>query len=461
MSRRTAPKPTPQPVAVAAPLPLKLGLWPVALYLCLGIGAALVVPCDYSGNPRPTPPDEGAHIGFIQSLLKEGRLPVFFSQNDNYEAHQPPLYYLSAVPAYVVAQAVGVDEQGNLNSRGIVLLRLWSVLVGALAVWAAWLVGRRLLGGLGWIALAPALFLAVWPGRVMIISAVTNDGLAEGLCLVAFALCVAVLAEGFDRRRVLLLGVVTALALMTKSTSVVLIPIVLLAFVWRAGEEQRAGDETAPRRLLGWLAVVAGAVVLLAGWWYVRNQILYGDPLAARAFEELFSKDRATPEYFLSRGMSGTAYYMLVMIHTALSFWGVYGQANVYHAPGYYALGLGLGALALVGLGRWAWQRRQAPPLAPWVRQSGWLGLCALALVIVLFLRFNAAFYQAQARYLLAASGPLSLLLTVGWHGVGGSRWGRLTLGLALGLVALMMVGSVIGYGWLTAMRLPPPFFGG
>jgi hypothetical protein len=470
------------------PLPLKAGLLPVALFLALGLGAAIVVPSDYGTNPRPTPPDEGPHLGFIAYLAEHGRLPVFHSANDNYESHQPPLYYVSCLPAYLLARSAFPGPTGGLSRAGIVVVRVWTVLLSALTVWLGWLLGRGLFGGDSLLALGPPVFLAAWPGRLMIISATTNDSLAEALCLLVFLLCVVILDEGYSLRRVIWLGASLALAVLAKSTSLALAPVVLFALVMRLGSREAAArDPRAQRQLLLSLAIVGAAVALLAGWWFIRNQALYGDPLAAQAFERLFSKDRATPAYFLERGVSGTAYYLMVVVNTALSFWGVYGQANVYNPGWYYLLGFGVWAAGLVG---WIWRLggragRQAGQVRPvqkardenvrgekahgkaaapepdWRGQAWVLAWVLLALVVAFFLRFNVAFYQAQARYLFAASGPIALLTTLGLA--------RLTppasrpWGLAAGLLVVLFlaVWSVAGFPWLVAAHYPPPFIGG
>jgi len=47
---------------------------------------------------------------------------------------------------------------------------------------------------------------------------------------------------------------------------------------------------------------------------------------------------------------------------------------------------------------------------------AAWL-VCGVALLLVglMFLRFNMTFYQAQARYLFTAIGPLAALFAAGW----------------------------------------------
>lgn len=483
-------------------LPLRLGLIPLALYLVLGAGAAIVVPSDYTTDPRPTPPDEGPHVGYVEHLATKWTLPVFRSLADNYEGHQPPLYYASALPAYFVARAVAPGDTGGLSRTGLVLLRMWSVLVGGIAVWALWLLGRMVFsweyvgeGRAKLLALAPALFLAFWPGRTMIVSAITNDGLAEGMCLLTLYLSLRALRQPVGFRDIVWLGLAWSAALLSKSTSAALGPIVLLALVMGdAAYGRKTSEDGAPvgaadkMRLLKNLALLAGIVVLLTAWWFARNQMLYGDPLAAKVFEQLFSKDRATPEYFFKLGLSGGAYFTLVVINTALSFWGVYGQANVYSPLWYYALGFGIWAVALLGLLRQKLLDRKPatpePEVQPrrkaktakgqerggqeaagveqdWRQQVFLLCWVLLVVVVAFFLRFNTSFYQAQARYLFAASGAVWVLMTLGLWDVGRKRYGVWVVAAALAVMLVMSVWSVAGFGHLVAAHYPPPLFGG
>ncbi|MEI6501638.1 MAG: glycosyltransferase family 39 protein, partial [Armatimonadota bacterium] len=452
-------------------------------------------PSDYVKDPRPTPPDEGAHVGYIDYLARQHALPPFRSQTDIYEAHQPPLYYLSSVPAHLLG--ITLDPEGK-TGRGTLMLRLWSVLLAGLGVWIAWLLGRLVFGKDTLLSLAPALFLALWPGRTMIVSAVTNDALADSLCLLTFYLCLLIVSAGLTRRSALLVGTAWALALLTKSTSLALGPVVLLAILMRAVADDPEHQAAALKRALLNLLLAALPVVAIAGWWFVRNQMLYGDPLAAKIFEQLFSKDRATPDFFFKLGLSGGAYFTLVVVNTALSFWGVFGQANVYQPLGYYLTGFAVWAAALGGLvaqklrdaqavkhkgwhGPSSGHADAAPKRGPksdraatgkgtpspatevpdWRRQAWFLSCLLLVAVVVFFLRFNTTFYQAQARYLFAASGPIVLLLTLGLWDLHRARYGQWAVAVALLVMLAMSLSSVFGFAAVAAAHHPPPLFGG
>src|SRR5947199_10872128 len=79
----------------------------LAVYLALAAGFNLAMPVGGA-------PDEGAHAEYVRTVAEEGRLPVLDLSTSNnaqdpngYEAHQPPLYYLLAAPAWRLAKALG------------------------------------------------------------------------------------------------------------------------------------------------------------------------------------------------------------------------------------------------------------------------------------------------------------------------------------------------------------------
>ena len=81
--------------------------------------------------------------------------------------------------------------------------------------------------------------------------------------------------------------------------------------------------------------------------------------------------------------------------------------------------------------------------------------------VVVFFLRFNTTFYQAQARYLFAASGPIVLLLTLGLWDLHRARYGQWAVAVALLVMLAMSLSSVFGFAAVAAAHHPPPLFGG
>lgn len=411
----------------------------VGVYVALAGLLALTQPMDL-GTPaqaRVSPPDESAHMAYFDELTTAWRLPVFTSGTGNYEAHQPPLYYVALSPLYLVAGVAG-------RATAIVVLRLASVALGAVSVVLIWRLALLALPASALGAAAATVIAALWPARVVACAGVSNDPAAELSSLLALLWACRLAQDRPSARGAFLTGLLVGVAMLVKSSALPLVLVGMAALYLAA----RFSD--APNRdLLVGLGAFLGGVVLLWGPWATRNTILYGDPMAMAVFQRIFTQDRATPEYFLQHGFTGLQYYGLVAWQTALSFWGVLGQANLWLPAWYYLLGGAWWALAL-GLGL-AKLLVRPEALRPWPRQTWALLALHLVLTVALFLRFNAVFYQAQARYFLPASAVLGLFLARPWI------WPRRTVlaVLGLGLFVLLALGPPL----LSLAGLTSPVF--
>jgi len=321
--------------------------------------------------PYGSPPDEGPHGLYVEKLITSHRLPVFdASDRSNYEAHQPPLYYILGMPFYLVGGQVAVRFLS-------MILGALSILVIYRAVVTAFAEERLALGAAG--------FTAFLPTHVMLSSMVSNDILAE----LIFGLALLLMVSQPNVRNSIALGVVLGLGLLTKTTCILLFPAVILAFVlWPRSAKH--------------VATILGISLLIGGWWLIRNQMLYGDFLAMKQFIQAF-EHTAKPSYWLSHGFSPAMYWLLVGLWTFASFWGVFGHMNLF-MPTWVYICLGL-ATAAVKIG-WFKGSRTFPE-----RRILLLYNAVLVLVVVAFIGFNAKFFQAQGRYLYPAILPLSM----GW----------------------------------------------
>lgn len=417
----------------------------VTAYLLATVCVALIVPDSSGTEPKLIPPDEPAHWCYIRDLATGKGLPVFNSGAANYEGHQPPLYYLAAVWCYWLA-----------GERSLLLCRLFSTLLGAVTLLVAWQASRYLLGEDPWPRLAAVGALALIPGRFFILGSVSNDAAFELCSALTIWQALAAIHHGLDLRRAALLGLCLGLALLAKTSALVLIPIVGLAVVMAA---QREDGTFGRRELLQMLAhggLVVAAVALLWGWWVVRNLQLYGEPLVTNTFTRIFIKDRATPEFFLSRGISWSGYFMLVAWQTQMSLWGVFGQATVYMSALFYRIGYALQALAVVGLLFAAVRSARRREPAAQAATASWLLVVLLVLLtLATFLRFNIIFYQAQARYFLGISVPLAALLSAGVCGLAPRRSQAIALGL-IGVFAVLALWAVVAHATGAYTFVPP-----
>jgi len=323
--------------------------------------------------PYGSPPDEGPHGYYVETLLATHRLPVFdASDRANYEAHQPPLYYVLGMPFHLV----------NRDA-----VRFLSMILGALSILVIYRAVNTHFGEQ--TALGAAGFVALLPTHVMLSSMVSNDILAE----LIFGLALLLMISRPSVRNSIALGIILGLGLLTKTTCILLFPAAVLAFIF------------VQRRSLKHVAGIFGISLVIGGWWLVRNQMLYGDFLAMNQFIQAF-QHTATPEYWQQHGYSGPMYWVLVGVLTFASFWGVFGHMNNF-MPFWVYVGLAAATLAV----KVGWFRNlRKPPVGRVLALYGFV----MVLVVLAFIKFNLSFFQAQGRYLYPAILPMSVFWVLG-----------------------------------------------
>jgi 4-amino-4-deoxy-L-arabinose transferase-like glycosyltransferase len=381
----------------------------IAAYVTLAIGYIDSTPYRTSGYlPFQTEgrqkdigaPDEWQHTNYVRFLVEERRFPVFgdagYEFFDHYQAHQPPMYYLLCAP---VAAVVGHANE-DAEKWG---LRLVNVALGALMVLAVHFTLLKFTGNSA-VAICAAALLSMLPMFLALSTAVTNDVLLYLLMVLGVGQCAAGLKDGWTARRCCLLGVILGAAVLTKSTGLFLVPVAFFAMLWWKDGRASAGG----------IALAAGVALAICGPWLARNVSLYGDPLAMRAFQDAF---HTLPASTIIERDGAVRYWVEAVGYRAIwSFWGIFGYFQISFPVWVYwsltgvAGGLGIGWLASL---------RTA---SSFERKMHWLNLVLLSAVVIAFVKFNAVYYQAQARYLYPAALPIVSALAIGAAHLTGRR---------------------------------------
>ena len=359
-------------------------------------------------------PDERQHANYVSfvragkgfPILKPGT-PDFY---ETYQSHQPPLYYILGAGWSVIT---GADPQSD---GGGFLMRLLNTIIGCSGLVGVYWLARWARLGEG-VALAATATAALLPMNVALHAAVSNDPLLFALCTWGLAFTVKGLHDQDSRIRYLA-GLTLGVALWTKTTGIVLAPVLLVAAAigWR-------------HRVAGWYhwlgAICLG--LLIASPWMARNQMLYGDPFAARAFTSAFTGNPMAKDFISDIGLGG---YLSQMVAwwTSRSFIGVFGYMDIFvyerqskvsalfYNLVWFVIGIvALGPLLAPKLGK---PFKPKPPEAPYLT---WVPALTLLLMVVgLFLRFNLQYFQAQARYVYPAISVFGLAI-----GFGAVAWAK------------------------------------
>jgi 4-amino-4-deoxy-L-arabinose transferase-like glycosyltransferase len=269
--------------------------------LTIGLGYVLLAGTFAVLTPAWENNDEPDHVRYTEHVLEHGTPPRIAVSN-GVESHQPPLYYyalagwqrllgiarftpeLRPPPGPPGTRLDGVWEWSHTYTptqhQAAVddhLLRLLSIPAGLLTVLAAvatgWLLSER-----ATFAAALGTTVALWPKFVVVTSAVTNSALTIALC--ASAVPAFLMWRRSERVRwAALAGTLLGAAALTEETA---LPVAGLMLLLLAGYAVRDRDWRAPAAAFGCFAAVCV-------WWYVRDAVIYGDPLASSASRNYLS----------------------------------------------------------------------------------------------------------------------------------------------------------------------------
>jgi len=477
--------------------------WPqwalaVIVLIYLGVGSAYSVT-----TPVFEAPDESFHFFVVKHILDHRALPVQHPEAPGpweQEGSQPPLYYIAS--ALLVASIDTSDAEsllwanpqanigdpanpGNKNRyihphaqdypwRGSVLavhvLRFFSLALGAVTVILIAGIARRIYPESAVLPLAVATTSAFMPQFLFITSAVNNDNAMTCLSTLALYLLIGRLRAGLSittasgepgrkaTRAWVGLGVVLGLALLAKLSALVLAALVGAVVAWYAW--RRRSWQVFCRTIVA----VCGPTLLIAGWWYVRNALLYGDPTGLTTMLDIVGgrQDFGQDLWGEFRGLR-------------YSFWGLFGWFSIPMSRWVYGILDALALLALVGvvakgiaiLRHRAWEQWLVPSTqsrgAAWARDADastayrpmallMLGVW-VAMTLASLVRWTSLTHGSQGRLLYPAIASLSLYFVLGlrWC-LGRNRLARDVLSVVVA-GAMFALGASALYVWIA-----PPY---
>lgn len=430
-----------------------LTLIPLALYLALGLLYLLAVPVGES-------PDEPGHLQCIEQVTQLRRLPQvepapsgeWWSRTtvlSGRMCYHMPLYYVVAGGVQLAVHGLGLSPLhfefpasnpawssgapgmfvhdggwGLAETAAVTAVRILSLALGLVILWATYRVALAVYPGQPVIAAAAATLVAGWPQLVFMSRAISNDLLATALSVLVLVVLLRQSLPG----RYPLAAIVATLAILTKLTAIFTAGIVLAAYALDFWRYPATRKELARAGLL-MVAVFAAGGLLIALVPTLRDHFVAG----LRAFGGVAPAAQAAP------------YWAEVLQLTASSGYARFGWMNVA-APawqGYLWWALLLGATLLGILAMWRQRERPSAYLL------ALLGLWTMA-VLAGYLRINLNRFQPQFRFAFA------LLPVLGTFAAGGYwRWleGQPTLAVVMLALGLFLVNL-----WLLLQLVVPAY---
>ena len=369
-----------------------------------------------------------------------------------------PVYYLAVAPGYILG--------GSSIFAELTFARICSALIGALACLFTYLLVRELSPSRVWLAVLAALLVAFQPMYSFLSGVVNNDiAIDAGAAAVAYLL-VRLLRRSIDWRTTLPLGLILGILPFAKATAYDLYPLAAVALVGAIWVHRRP-------LIQAWRGVVGGIVVLAlaTGAGHLVGQRLSEalQPPAAPATGAAAGISATTANGVVTQVLhqpisylsylwqallpplpfmtphfpAGTDPFDTIFVHRG---WAAFGWYDVLFPNWvYHALVVVMAVVALIGILAVYRERR--------VLRRRWIEVSLVVLFpIVVFAAFEAAFYTAtnrplvaeQGRYLFPALAPLAALVVGTLFGLGRRRMLEAGTVLLVAMLALCYASQLL-----------------
>jgi hypothetical protein len=304
------------------------------------------------------------------------------------------------------------------------------VLLGAGTVFLTYRLALEVFPDHKQLAVGAAAINAFIPQFLFISGSVNNDNLTTFLASLALLLLTRNIRYLISNtkwilgiRYWVLLGFVLGLACLSKLSGLGLLILTAIILIVEAYRRRSA------RPLVGGMIALTVALAV-AGWWYVRNWSLYGDPTGLNMMLDVVG--RGSPPSSLSelwgefRGLR-------------MSFWAIFGWFSILVAPAAYAILDAVSLLSLAGMAVWFVQQRKKRSgfaLRPVSVLILWLAIVFLGLV-----RWTWTTPGSQGRLLFPAISAISILLMLGLSQLVPGRYVKIlvsVIGLAMFVFAAL-----------------------
>lgn len=400
------------------------------LYLCLAVlYAAATPPFEAS--------DELWHYPMVQTLATNGlQLPV---QDPavitpwRQEGSQPPLYYLMAavitswidtsdmeyvrrINPHADIGVVRIDGSANMvvhrtaaeafpwsgTVLAVYVVRAFSILLGLATIWVTYYLGRELFPERRDAALGAAALNAALPMFLFISASVNNDNLSTllGNLLTLLIIRLALRRAEPHLRDYVLIGITAGLGMLAKFNIGFMLPIIGLTFAIISLRQR-----TLRPLVIGGL-ISGGLTIIIAGWWYLRNLQLYGDPTGLNVFLDIVGR----------RAIPANAAQLWAERHSFTQFfWGGFGGVNIPLPDAVYVVfnligGIGLvsGLVFLIAVTvRRAWTTERL--------LAATITLLWIAANFVSYLRWTSETPASQGRLMFGALSSILIWIVIGW----------------------------------------------
>lgn len=212
--------------------------------------------------------DAQQHYEYMEFVANTGRIPL---ATQGWQMFQSPLYYVISAVVLSIPLTQWFD-----TTHAMMLLRFIPLLCGVLQVELAYRAGRYVFPDRRDLQIWGTIIGGLLPMNLYISQVVGNEPLSGLLSAGAVVVGLHLLVSKGDvvpDRHFMFLGVALGLALLTKVTAALLVPMAILLVIHVLRKRRQSIQYITLRILL-----VIGIIIVISGWYYIRNWVELGRP---------------------------------------------------------------------------------------------------------------------------------------------------------------------------------------
>jgi hypothetical protein len=362
-------------------------------------------------TPLWLPPDEELHFAYCEYIAKNHSLPqsiLSTKQARISQAFHPPLYYLIGSifcskkqkpihelltvndgPGFSIIQHP--EGETSIAQRAY-LLRIFSLLFSLITVFCVYNLMLSLVPGETMLATATSLFVATNPQFLHISASISNETLAATFSTIYIVVLLKYCSQRDRLFHSVTLGVILSGCLLTKTSTVFLIPLTLCVILFYRFRYWK--------RLVLECIVLFGIVFIIAGWWYQENWMLFTNMQTAQPW---FIRTTALSIENISNNF----------IYTFMSFFGYFGSLQIPLKPIHYSFYVTLLLMGIIGLCKLTMKRH----VNKFQQEALVILFFAFMGGLSIFMSLNMKYFAFLGRYLFVVLAPIAALIFFGlWN---------------------------------------------
>ena len=212
-------------------------------------------------------PDIWGHIEYIDYIVAKGSLPLF---PEGWQMFHPPLNYILSAPLYALL-IKWLDLPSVVKMMGII-----PVICGLLQIEIVYRTARLVFTERKDLQIIAIVAGSLIPVHTYVCQYVGNEPLVAFFISLVIFLCISLVVPNPQERTYgyfFLLGFIWGLALLSKMTAILLAPVLVFVVVFHTRLVKKPLKYS-----LRPIMIIFCVSILIAGWYYLRNYIMLGNP---------------------------------------------------------------------------------------------------------------------------------------------------------------------------------------